>query len=159
MDLVLLAHQRHAGRIEFNEVLWELLTAVPLDPEYKDLSIFLSSPVGHVCRVMDRPPWTHRDRPKWAWRRYKTLSNKSFDPVRALGDNFTVAIGSGGLPLRPPGSGSPSHLQLAAIQLFLLLGVLLHLSLLLLEVHEDLLPTGASMIMSLQRTYEAPKNL
>ena len=79
VDLVLLAQQGHARRTEFNEILWELLSTVALDPEYRDLSNFVSSSVGQVRRVMGRHPWNHPRRTFLAWRRYTTMHNKSFD--------------------------------------------------------------------------------
>ena len=81
VDLFLLAHQGRAKRTEVNEILWNLLSNLALDPEYRGLSHFASASVGQARKRMGRPPWGHAGRPYWTWSNYTTIRNRSFDPL------------------------------------------------------------------------------
>ena len=100
-DIMLLAHLGEAGRSEANEILWDLLSDWALKPEYLDLSHQATHLVNQSRRLLDRPPKTHKDRGLWHWRHYWVPRHADWSPIAAP-PAYTLKMGEGGEPLRPP---------------------------------------------------------
>ena len=100
-DLFLLAQCGQVGRTEANEILWSLMTNQALDPEYKDLSNYVSNAVHRHRKYFERPPDTHYDRGTWHWGRLTTIRNVAYDP-QSVPRKCCIRSGPGGIPLPPP---------------------------------------------------------
>ena len=65
------------------------MTNQALDPEYKDLSNFVSNAVHQARRSFERPPDTHYDRGTWHWggvaQRYAILCTRPSQSLSSPG--------------------------------------------------------------------------
>ena len=103
-DMFLLAQSGIAGRTCAQEILWTLLTVQGPDPGYEDLSHWVSNKVNFARMDFDRPPEDHPDYQKWDWTRYldNYYEDNVFNPRKAPQGPYSVIVGEGGAPLKPP---------------------------------------------------------
>lgn len=101
MDMMILAHQGPPGRSEANKILWEVLTKLACQRDFKNLSRKISSLVGASRRLIDRPPDGHRDLEGWTSKKALFPRYPEFSHTRVPREP-RVVTGPRGVPLAPP---------------------------------------------------------
>ena len=106
-DLILLAYSGHKGRTLANKLMFQLLSYKALsDPDYENLSNWVSAEIKTLRRSMDRPPWFHRDMfNTWTWESLESISRRDlpFSPHEVPADAAAMCrTGTHGEPLPPP---------------------------------------------------------
>ena len=105
-DMFLLAYTGPKGRTMANKLLFRILSYKAIsDPEYENLSNWVSVQVKELRKAMDRPPWWHHDMRNWTWENLEWIphADRHFNP-HSVPLNLPVPnlTGARGEPLAPP---------------------------------------------------------
>ena len=89
-----------------NKLLFRILSYYAIrDPEYENLSNWVSAQVKELRKLMDRPPWWHGDMRYWSWGSQQRVhyGDQPFSPWE-VPDKVQVPCRTGtrGEPLAPP---------------------------------------------------------